>query len=71
MRHAHYELLEDDGSFHGEIAGFPGVWARGPTLEACREELLEVLEGCVVLGLQRGDELLRVDGLTLHVVEVA
>lgn len=55
MRHAHIELLEDDGSFYGQIPGFPGGWATAKTLEACREELRDVLEGEVVLGLQRGD----------------
>ncbi len=44
MRLAHYEILEDDGSFYGEIPGIPGVYANATTLEACRDELQEVLE---------------------------
>ncbi len=32
-----------DGTLYGEIPGLQGVWATGPTLEACRDELQEVL----------------------------
>lgn len=49
MRKAKYEILEDDGTFYGEIPGFQGVYANAPTLEACREELKEVLEGWIPL----------------------
>jgi len=44
MRRARYEILSDDGAFYGEIPGFDGVYANTDTLEACREELEEVLE---------------------------
>jgi len=45
MRRARYEILEDDGSFYGEIPGFDGVWATADTLEGCREELSEYWKG--------------------------
>jgi hypothetical protein len=45
MRQARYEIVEDDGSFYGEIPLIPGVWANAKTLEGCREELESVLEG--------------------------
>jgi predicted RNase H-like HicB family nuclease len=44
MHRAKYEILPD-GTFYGEIPGFQGVWANAPSLEACREELQQVLEG--------------------------
>ena len=53
MSQAHYELLED-GTFYGEIPPCPGVYATAQTLEACRAELQEVLEGWIVLGLKMG-----------------
>jgi predicted RNase H-like HicB family nuclease len=65
MRHARYELLEDDGTFYGEIEGLPGVWANAPTLEACRDELSEVLEGWVILGLRLGHEMPELDGISI------
>ena len=47
MRRAKYEILPDDASFYGEIPDFQGVYANAETLESCREELQEVLEGWV------------------------
>lgn len=44
-----YEILPDDGSFYGEIPDFDGVYANADTLERCREELEEVLEGWILL----------------------
>jgi predicted RNase H-like HicB family nuclease len=54
MRQAHYEIVEDDGSFYGNIPATPGVWANAKTLEACREELQSVLEDWLSLGLRLG-----------------
>ena len=51
MRRARYELVEDDGSFYGEIPSIPGLWANATTLEGCREELESVLEGWVLLSI--------------------
>ncbi|MBU0512520.1 MAG: type II toxin-antitoxin system HicB family antitoxin [Chloroflexi bacterium] len=65
MRRAKYEILPDDGTFYGEIPGFQGVWANAETLEECREELQEVLEGWIVLGLQLGHLLPVIDDINL------
>jgi len=67
MRRAHYEILEDDGSFYGEIPDFDGVWATANTLEGCREELAEVLEGWIVLSLSKNLPLPSVDGISLEI----
>ena len=71
MRAAHYEILEDDASYYGEIPGFQGVWANAPTLEECRAELAEVLEGWLLFKLADGDPLPIVDGLELNVKRAA
>ncbi len=47
----------DDGTTVGEIPGFDGVWGNAPTFEACRDDLMSVLEGWIVLGLRVGHEL--------------
>ncbi len=65
MRRARYEILEDDSTFYGEIPGFDGVWASAATLEGCREELEEVLEGWIILSLSRNLPLPVVDGISL------
>jgi predicted RNase H-like HicB family nuclease len=66
-RRAHYEILEDEGTFYGEIPGFDGVWASSDTIEGCREELEEVLEGWIVLSLSRNLPLPTVDGISLEI----
>lgn len=45
MRDFVYEILDDDGSYFGTVPGFQGAWANADTLEECRKELAEVLEG--------------------------
>lgn len=55
LRRATYEILPD-GMFYGEIPGFQGVYASAKTLEECREQLQEVLEGWIVLGLRMGHQ---------------
>ncbi|HEY9710390.1 MAG TPA: hypothetical protein V6D48_19440 [Oculatellaceae cyanobacterium] len=70
MEAAHYELLEDDEGFYGAIPGATGVWATGSTLEACRKELLEVLEEWVIVGIAMGHNLPEFDGVTIKVESV-
>ena len=71
MRKAHYEILPDQEGYFGTIDGLQGVWANADTLEACREELREVLEEWIVLGLRMGHALPMMDGIELNVREVA
>jgi len=54
MGRAKYKILPD-GSYFGAIPGLQGVWADAETLEQCRSELPEVLEGWLLLKLQDGD----------------
>jgi predicted RNase H-like HicB family nuclease len=71
LRKAHYEMLPDGEGYFGSIEGLQGVWAQADTLEACREELREVLEEWIVLGLRMGHPLPPIDGITLIIQEVA
>ena len=68
MRKARYEILED-GTYYGEIPGFDGVFSNAETLEGCREQLREVLEDWILLGLQMGHELPEVEGIRLGIVK--
>ena len=63
MRLAKYEILSDDGTFYGEIPGFDGVYANADTLEACRDELEEVLEEWILFRISRNLSLPIVDGI--------
>ena len=69
MRKAKYEILSDDGTFYGEIPDFNGVWANADTLEACREELKEVLEEWILLSIYKNLPLPVVDGIELRIKE--
>ena len=71
MSNALYEILPDDGSYYGEIPGFEGVYANTTRLEACREELQEVLEEWLLLRISQHLPLPQVDGINLTVREVA
>jgi predicted RNase H-like HicB family nuclease len=71
MRKAKYELLEGNEGFYGEIPGFQGVWANAPTLEACRDELAEVLEEWILFHLSDGTSLPILNGMDLNVKKVA
>lgn len=64
MHRATYELLED-GTFYGRIPECQGAWAAAETLEACRDELKEVLEEWIILGLQMGHPLPVLDEIDL------
>ena len=57
MRNAQYEML-DDKTFYGSIRGFEAVWANESTLEACRQELQDVLEVWILLGVSLNHDLL-------------
>ncbi len=70
MHHAQYKLLED-GTFFGEIPVTPGVWANADTLEACRDELQEVLEDWLMLSIADHDPLPEIDGITLSIEAAA
>jgi predicted RNase H-like HicB family nuclease len=71
LRHARYEILKDDGTYYGEIPECNGVYANAATLEACREELREVLEEWVLFRVHRHLSLPVIDGIELTIKEVA
>lgn len=54
LKTARYEIIEDEDSYYGEIDKLKGVWAAGKTLEECRDNLKEVIEGWILLSIKRG-----------------
>ena len=66
MQHAQYERIED-GTYFGRIPGFKGVWANASTMQECRNELKEVLEGWILLNIADHTPLPVVDGMKLEV----
>ncbi len=66
MNKARYEILED-GTYYGEIPPCRGVWANAKTLEACRQELQEVLEEWLLLKMKDNDPIPTIEGINLEV----
>jgi predicted RNase H-like HicB family nuclease len=67
LRKAKYEKLDDDGTFVGEVPGLQGVLANAPTLEECRDQLAEVVEGWVLFRIANGMQIPAIDGVTVTV----
>jgi predicted RNase H-like HicB family nuclease len=63
MRQTQYEILPDNEGYFGRIPELQGVWANANTLEACREELQEVLEEWITIGLTMGNPIPTIDGI--------
>ena len=53
LRRAHYEIIEDEEPYYGEVPELKGVWASGKTLEDCRENLKDVIEGWILISLKK------------------
>jgi predicted RNase H-like HicB family nuclease len=70
LRHARYEILQDDRSYYGEIPECAGIYANASTLEDCREELREVLEEWILFRVHRNLPLPIIDGIELTIKEV-
>ena len=54
LSRAKYELIEDEEPYYGEVPELEGVWATGKTLEECRRNLAEVIDGWLVVRLRKG-----------------
>ncbi len=70
MQKAHYEILPNNDGYFGKIEGLQGVWANASSLEACREELREVLEEWILLGIKMGHTIPVIGGIDLNIKEV-
>lgn len=54
LERAHYELIQDEEPYYGEIPGLDGVWATGRTLEECRLNLSEALGDWLLFSIAKG-----------------
>lgn len=66
MELAIYEIVEEDGTYWGEIPLLQGVWANKNTLEACRRELREALSDWIALRLKLGLSIPEINGINLN-----
>ncbi len=54
MRRAHYEIIEDEEPYYGEVSECPGLWATGKTLEKCRQNLEDALDDWLYIHIAKG-----------------
>jgi predicted RNase H-like HicB family nuclease len=54
LKRAHYEIINEEEPFYGEVKELKGVWATGNTLEECRKNLRDVIEGWIIVSIQKG-----------------
>ncbi len=54
MSKARYEIIADEEPYYGEVPELEGVWATGKTLEECRKNLAEVIDGWIIVRLRKG-----------------
>jgi len=54
LSRAKYEIIEDEEPYYGEVPELKGVWATGKTLEECRQNLAEIIDGWLVVKLKKG-----------------
>ena len=54
LKKAHYEIIQDEEPFYGEISELPGVWGSGKSLEECRNNLKNVLESWILVSVKKG-----------------
>jgi len=47
-------MIDDEEPYYGEVPELRGVWATGNTLEECRKNLKEVIEGWLVISIKKG-----------------
>lgn len=69
LSHTHYEIIKDEEPYYGEISQLQGVWATGKSLEECREKLDDVIEGWLIIRIQKGIPIPPVDGITIQYLE--
>ena len=54
LKRAKYEIIEDQEPYYGEVPELKGVWSTGRSLEECRRNLKEAIEGWLILSIKKG-----------------
>ena len=69
LKKAHYELIDDEEPYYGEVKELKGVWATGRTLEDCRNSLREVIEGWIVVSITKGLPIPKLGNIEIKAIE--
>ena len=71
LESAHYEIIEDEEPFYGEVPPLAGIWATGKTLEECRHNLAEAIEDWVLFSIAKGLPIPALGQVAIHLPEKA
>ena len=71
LNSAHYEFIEDEEPFYGEVSALAGVWATGKTLEVCRHNLNEAIEDWLLFSIVKGLPIPVLGDVAIHLPERA
>ncbi|MCD5425048.1 MAG: type II toxin-antitoxin system HicB family antitoxin [Methanosarcinaceae archaeon] len=63
---AKFEIIEDEEPYYGEVCELEGVWATGKTLDECRKNLAEVVDGWIVVRLRKGLPIPQMDAYNIE-----
>ena len=66
MKRAKYSILEDDGTFFGEVPEIEGAWGNAPTLEECRDDLESAIEDWLLISFQHRLPIPIIDDIDLN-----
>ena len=71
LRHARYEMIQDEEPYYGEVTELKGVCATGKSLEECRERSQEVIEGWILVSLRKNLPIPRLGECEIREVQTA
>jgi len=69
LKKAHYEIIDDVEPYYGEVKELKGVWAKGKTLEECRNTLKDVIEGWIILSIKKGMLIPKIGNVEIKEIE--
>ena len=71
LKRERYEIIKDEDPYYGEVEDLKGVWATGKTLEECRSNLKEVVEGWILVSIKKGLPIPRLGDIEIKEIEEA
>jgi len=69
LKRAKYEIIDDEEPYYGEIEELQGVWATGKTLEECRNNLKNVIEGWILLSIKKNIPIPKLGSVEIKEIE--
>jgi predicted RNase H-like HicB family nuclease len=69
LERAHYEIIQDEEPFYGEVPSLDGIWATGKTLEECRRNLAAAIEDWILFSIAKGWPIPALGAVAIHLPE--